>query len=65
MLLVNGKKDEQVPINDLYLLLEHGSPKEARIFPGAGHMGKSPDALHVVIAWLKKMLGGSGGQDLP
>ena len=65
MLLVNGKKDEQVPINDLYLLLEHGAPKEARIFPDAGHMGKSPDALHVVIAWLKKRLGGSGGQDLP
>lgn len=56
MLLVNGKKDEQVPIDDLYLLLEHGSPKEARVFTDAGHMGKSPDALHVVTAWLKKRL---------
>ena len=56
MLLVNGKKDEQVPIDDLYLLLEHGSPKQARVFPDAGHMGKSPDALHVVTAWLKKRL---------
>ena len=56
MLLVNGKKDEQVPIDDLYLLVERGSPKEARVFPDAGHMGKSPDALHVVTAWLKKRL---------
>ncbi len=59
MLVVNGKKDEQVPIDDLYLLLEHGLPKEARVFPEAGHMGKSPDALHVVVAWLKKRLGAS------
>jgi len=57
MLLVNGKKDEQVPIDDLYLLLERGAPKEARVFPDAGHMGKSPDALHVVVAWLKRRLG--------
>jgi len=56
MLVVNGKKDEQVPIDDLYLLLEHGSPKEARVYPDAGHMGKSPDALHVVTAWLKRRL---------
>ena len=61
MLLVNGKKDEQVPIDDLYLLLEHGSPKQARVFPDAGHMGKSPDALHVVVAWLKRRLGASVG----
>src|SRR5713226_7497088 len=56
LLLVNGRKDEQVPIDDLYLLLEHGSPKEARVHSDAGHMGKSPDALQVVTAWLKKKL---------
>ncbi len=56
MLLVNGKRDEQVPIDDLYLVLEHGSPKQARVFPDAGHMGKSPDALHVVTQWLKRQL---------
>lgn len=55
-LLVNGKKDEQVPIEDLYLLLEHGDPKEARVFPEAGHMGSSPQALHVVVSWLKRRL---------
>ena len=65
MLLVNGKKDEQVPIEDLYLLLEHGAPKAARIFLDAGHMGKSPDALHVILAWLKRRLGTNKGQDLP
>jgi len=62
MLIVNGKKDEQVPIDDLYLLLEHGSPKEARVFTDDGHMGKSPDALHVVTAWLKKRLGVTMGE---
>jgi len=41
MLLVNGKEDLQTPIADLYLLLEHGAPKSARVFPG-GHMGQTP-----------------------
>jgi hypothetical protein len=35
MLIVNGKDDLQTPIADLYILLEHGAPKAARIFPGA------------------------------
>ncbi|HLC25680.1 MAG TPA: hypothetical protein VJM80_02810 [bacterium] len=56
LLLVNGKKDEQVPIEDLYLLLEHGDSKEARVFPDAGHMGKSPEALQVVVSWLRRCL---------
>ena len=39
ILIVNGKLDDQAPIADSYLLMEHGSPKEARIYPQGGHMG--------------------------
>jgi len=55
MLIVNGKEDLQTPIADLYLLLEHGSPKSARIFPG-GHMGQTPQTLPTIITWLKREL---------
>jgi len=55
LLLVNGKEDRQVPIEDLYLLLEHGSPKSARLFPG-GHMGYTPETLPAIIAWLRERL---------
>ncbi len=27
---VNGKLDDQAPVEDIYLLMEHGNPKEAR-----------------------------------
>lgn len=58
---VNGKLDDQAPVNDIYLLMEHGRPKEARIFPKGGHMGRTPgmDAsviLDVITAWLKERL---------
>lgn len=55
LLLVNGKEDRQVPIEDLYLVLEHGSPKAARIFPG-GHMGNTPETLPTIMRWLKERL---------
>jgi esterase FrsA len=58
ILIVNGKLDDQAPIADSYLLLEHGSPKEARIYPEGGHMGAqagvNPDVIAtVIIDWLK------------
>ena len=64
LLIVNGKKDDQHPIEDLYLLLEHGDPKEARIFPEGGHMGRVPGQLNneplaVITSWLKKKLSAS------
>ncbi len=35
---VNGKLDDQAPVDDIYLLMEHGSPKSARIYPqGLAH----------------------------
>ncbi|MFC1937551.1 alpha/beta hydrolase family protein [Chloroflexota bacterium] len=57
MLLVNGKDDTQVPIEDLYLLLEHGSPKTARVFPG-GHMGNTPQTLPTIADWVASQLSG-------
>jgi len=55
MLIVNGKEDLQTPIADLYILLEYGSPKSARFFPG-GHMGQTPETLLTIINWLKNEL---------
>lgn len=55
MLLVNGKHDLQTPIADLYLLLETGAPKSARIFPG-GHMGQTPATFPTIVSWLKTEL---------
>ncbi|HUK41052.1 MAG TPA: alpha/beta hydrolase [Candidatus Acidoferrales bacterium] len=55
MLIVNGKDDLQTPIADLYILLESGSPKCARVFPG-GHMGQTPETLPTIINWLKAEL---------
>lgn len=58
LLSVNGKKDDQQPIEDIYLLLEHGRPKEARVYPEGGHMGRSRDTsdeevAEVIVSWLK------------
>lgn len=55
MLVTDGKEDQQVPIEDFYLLLEHGSPKSARIFPG-GHMGEGP-VQQTVMSWLVGQVG--------
>jgi esterase FrsA len=55
MLLVNGKNDLQTPLADLYLLLETGTPKSARIFPG-GHMGQTPATFPTIVNWLKTEL---------
>ena len=58
---VNGKLDDQAPVQDIYLLMEHGSPKEARIYPQGRHMGRSPgqseDEIPAMITnWLKDKL---------
>lgn len=62
MLLVNGARDTQIPIADLYLLLEHGDAKEAWVNPQGGHMGRSPqwpaNAIfeRVVMPWIARRL---------
>jgi pimeloyl-ACP methyl ester carboxylesterase len=61
LLCINGKEDDQHPISDLYLLAEHGSPKDLRIIAGAGHMGRrkgqsNDDVVEIVTNWLKEKL---------
>ena len=63
LLLINGKLDDQHPIDDFYLLLEHGDPKEVCIFPDGGHMGRVPGkanepALDTLVQWLHGKLTG-------
>jgi hypothetical protein len=36
MLLVNGEKDTQQPISDLYLMMKHGDPKDTWVNPAGG-----------------------------
>ena len=61
LLCINGKEDDQHPISDLYLLAEHGSPKDLRIIAGAGHMGRrrgesNDDVVEIITRWLKEKL---------
>jgi len=61
LLCINGKLDDQHPVDDIYLLLEHGSPKEVRIMADGGHMGRRPgqrndEVPRIVTQWLKQRL---------
>ena len=62
MLVINGEKDTQVPIADLYLLLHTGSPKMAWVNPVGGHTGRSADwneekiTATIVVPWLTSIL---------
>jgi fermentation-respiration switch protein FrsA (DUF1100 family) len=62
MLLINGEKDSQVPIDDLYLLLQTGSPKEAWVNPQGGHIGRGPGwpdgkiLTDVALPWLTRIV---------
>lgn len=61
LLAVNGKKDDQQTVADIYLLLEHGNPKEARVYAEGGHMGRVPgkggeEVLQMIVDWLKQKL---------
>jgi esterase FrsA len=64
MLILAGVLDTQVPISDIYLLLDKGSvPKEAWINPQGGHLGRQvkvwPDPVilkQVIIPWLVRTL---------
>ncbi len=63
MLLVNGRNDTQVPVDDLFLLMNNGDPKEAWINPTGGHMGRSAQLSDqkifetVVLPWVVRRLG--------
>jgi esterase FrsA len=61
LLGVNGKLDDQAPIADVYLLLEHGNPKSARVYPEGHHMGRTPgqhpdEIANTIVGWLKERL---------
>ena len=61
LLGVNGKKDDQAPVEDIYLLMEYGNPKEARIYPEGGNMGRTPgmdsaEITKMIVDWLKLRL---------
>ena len=58
---VNGKLDDQAPADDILLMMEHGSPKTARIFPKGYHMGRTAGQdenviPNMIIGWLKERL---------
>ncbi len=55
ILLVNGRDDVQNSIDDIYLSLDHGDPKTARVFDG-GHMGEGPVAP-TIADWVVRELG--------
>lgn len=50
LLAVNGKRDDQAPIEDVYILMEHGVPKTVRVYPDGGHMGRTPGMKESAIA---------------
>jgi esterase FrsA len=64
MLILAGVLDTQVPISDIYLLLDKGDvPKTAWINPQGGHLGRQvkvwPDPVifrQVIIPWLLRTL---------
>ncbi len=44
-----------MPIEDSMMLFEYGTPKEARFFRGALHMGY-PQANSAVYPWIEKVM---------
>ncbi|KAH7006776.1 Alpha/Beta hydrolase protein [Ilyonectria destructans] len=56
LLLINGIDDSVFPVDDSYLCLEHGPPKEARFFRNKGHMGGKA-SYGVLVSWIVKVLG--------
>ncbi|HZQ64343.1 MAG TPA: alpha/beta fold hydrolase [Gaiellaceae bacterium] len=54
LLLVNGRDDVQNSIDDIYLSLDHGDPKAARVFDG-GHMGEGPTGP-TIAQWVLEQL---------
>ena len=59
---INGKRDDQAPIGDVYLLMEHGRPKEARVYPEGRHMGRTQgmpemEIWETITGWLRGKVG--------
>ncbi|KAK5002518.1 hypothetical protein LTR28_011320, partial [Elasticomyces elasticus] len=56
LLLVNGTEDEIFPIDDYYLCLLHGPPKEVRFLDGRKHMGE-PESFILILRWIYDLFG--------
>jgi dienelactone hydrolase len=63
MLVLNGEKDSQVPISDLYILMQSGgSPKWSWVNPDGGHTGRSQEwpnsriSEEIITPWIKARL---------
>jgi hypothetical protein len=64
MLVIAGTRDTQVPISDIYKLLDNGDvPKDAWINPQGGHLGRQPGVWpdprifkEVILPWLARTL---------
>ncbi|TKA52113.1 hypothetical protein B0A49_11935, partial [Cryomyces minteri] len=54
LFLVNGIEDEIFPIDDYYLAICHGAPKEARFVPDRKHMGE-PESFVIILKWIYKL----------
>jgi esterase FrsA len=73
MLILAGTRDTQVPISDVYKLLDSGDvPKDAWINPEGGHLGRQvgvwPDPRifrEVILPWLAKNLKSDTSQNTP
>jgi len=71
MLIIAGVKDTQVPISDIYELMNAGDvPKEAWINPAGGHLGRQvkvwPDPVifqRVLLPWLVRNLDVQNSKD--
>ena len=59
LLLINGRHDRQCPVEDMFLLMEHGDPKSVRFMPG-GHMGFGPDTVPTIVRWLRQQQDAKG-----
>ena len=55
LLLVDGIHDSVFPIEDTYLLLQHGDPKAVRLYL-RGHMGMTVDTIPQIIRWIATTL---------
>lgn len=56
LFLVNGTEDGIFPIDDYYLCLMHGAPKEARFVDGKPHMGE-PESFFIILKWIYQLFG--------
>jgi esterase FrsA len=55
LLVLSAVQDSVAPIQDTYVLLEHGQPKTARLFAGQGRVDGGESA-EIIVEWLRGQL---------